>query len=426
MGNCVSSKQRVLEQPQWDANSSSTKLGGSSGKSDGGYSEGYSPPTHATSRAGPPPPRHLPKPPPGRNCFSLDLQRPPPPPHARASQDGRPGVGYSCEPCSSGAADVPRCTVGAADVAALLREVHVGSRTGQCGRSPLYTGVWRQRRVSIMVSEHLVSTDDDVRRLQAQAAAAANSPALEHPNLVQVLASAVQVSLAEGADACGDGGGGEEWPRRVVDVWAVMEHCKQGSLEAAIGHDCLKQWPARDAPPNLRHILLTARDIASALAHLHRHGMVQGQLDSSCVHLGGAVGGDPRCFQAKVSTACHFCFDRDPFGSDTLAWEAMPACAPEVLMNGERHSPATNAWSFGVILWEMLTGTLASNKICFSQMMRTMLAKRDMLPPLPASCPRELQALVSACLGPDPVARPSFPAILAQLEALQAGLVAAQ
>ena len=189
----------------------------------------------------------------------------------------------------------------------------------------------------------------------------------------------------------------------------------------------------------------------------------------------------------QVSTACHFCFDRDPFGSDTLAWEAMPACAPEVLMNGERHSPATNAWSFGVILWEvrgtggggggglrmgsrclklavhsmcpqqhqpddlagplareriavdallpllvprlslqMLTGTLASNKICFSQMMRTMLAKRDMLPPLPASCPRELQALVSACLGPDPVARPSFPAILAQLEALQAGLVAAQ
>ena len=71
-----------------------------------------------------------------------------------------------------------------------------------------------------------------------------------------------------------------------------------GSLQDAIKRGQLVQAPG--SPLHMRDVLLTARDVAAALAHMHSHGVVHGTLDTSSVMLASARGANPRPFTAKV------------------------------------------------------------------------------------------------------------------------------
>ncbi|KAL6064370.1 Serine/threonine-protein kinase STY46 [Balamuthia mandrillaris] len=96
----------------------------------------------------------------------------------------------------------------------------------------------------------------------------------------------------------------------------------------------------------------------------------------------------------------------------TLNW--LP---PEVL-NAEQRSKEADVWSFGMVLWELLSEQVPFQDM--SQLEIILAIMENKMPSFPTDdCPPEYAELIRDCWQPQPEERPSFQEILTRLEALQ-------
>jgi serine/threonine protein kinase len=211
----------------------------------------------------------------------------------------------------------------------------------------------------------LLAPDADRERFEREARAVA---ALAHPNIVELFDF-----------------GEQERP------YMVFEHLEGGSLEEQL---------TERAAFSEDEVLRIASDVAAGLAHAHERGVVHRDLKPGNI-LFGAEG------RLKIAD---FGIARVQ-GTDTLtdAGTVLGTAAyisPEQV-RGEETTPATDVYSFGVILYRLLAGRLP-----FEAESPTELATlhRDAEPP-PLVRGR-LAPLVMAALAKDPVQRPSDGAAL--------------
>jgi serine/threonine protein kinase len=174
----------------------------------------------------------------------------------------------------------------------------------------------------------------------------------------------------------------------------VTEFMEGGSLQAAIQHNRVSWW---------RNGKRIALDIARALAYLHSKRLVHLDVKSSNVLLsrdGTAKLGDlgmARLLADQYVTGC----------VGTLAWSS-----PEMLL-GQKCSQKADVFSFGVCLWEIVTGELPVR----GQM-------RD--PQVPEECPQEVDDLINRCIQPNPAERPTARELVQLLEGIPGGHHAGQ
>lgn len=93
----------------------------------------------------------------------------------------------------------------------------------------------------------------------------------------------------------------------------------------------------------------------------------------------------------------------------TYAW-----MAPEVIKNST-FSKASDVWSYGVLLWELLTGETPYKGIDTLAVAYGVAVNKLTLP-IPSTCPREWRMLMEACWASDPHRRPGFDEILQALD----------
>lgn len=93
----------------------------------------------------------------------------------------------------------------------------------------------------------------------------------------------------------------------------------------------------------------------------------------------------------------------------TVAW-----MAPEVIRN-EPCSEKVDVWSFGVVLWELLTREIPYKNVDSSAIIWG-VGNGSMFLPIPTTCPIEIQLLIKQCWDSKPKNRPSFKIMLAQLD----------
>ncbi|KAL4428402.1 hypothetical protein ABPG75_002491 [Micractinium tetrahymenae] len=141
-----------------------------------------------------------------------------------------------------------------------------------------------------------------------------------------------------------------------------------------------------------------ALHLARALAYLHSLGIVHMDVKSSNELLtgrGGAKLGDVGLSRSLEGThlSAVTCVG-------TFAW-----AAPEVLLGGHDCGRPADIYSFGVVLWELVTG---------ERPVRGQLR----LPRAPEECPQEVHDLMLRCLGTDPQARPTASQLVLHLEAM--------
>ncbi|PAA70222.1 hypothetical protein BOX15_Mlig034048g1, partial [Macrostomum lignano] len=162
-------------------------------------------------------------------------------------------------------------------------------------------------------------------------------------------------------------------------------------------------------PLDFTGILAWAKQIASGMQYLHEEApvsIIHRDLKSKNVVISSSR-------QCKI---CDFGSSKTVVVSDNHATLAgTPAWMAVELMLAER--PATkhcDSWSYGVVLWELLTREVPFRGLEPMQIMYVVVQDGKRLP-IPASCPTELASLMSSCWAAEPFDRPTCGEILKQL-----------
>ncbi|XP_055909295.1 mitogen-activated protein kinase kinase kinase-like isoform X3 [Eupeodes corollae] len=186
----------------------------------------------------------------------------------------------------------------------------------------------------------------------------------------------------------------------------VMEYARGGSLNRILA--------GRKIPP---HVLVNwAIQIACGMNYLHNEAplsIIHRDLKSSNVLIFEAIEGDN--LENKTLKITDFGLARELYNTTrmsaagTYAW--MP---PEVIIRGI-YSKSSDVWSYGVLLWELITGE-TPYKGFDSLSVAYGVAVNTLALPIPKTCPEAWGKLMKSCWENDPHKRPGFKDILMKLE----------
>ncbi|XP_061893553.1 mitogen-activated protein kinase kinase kinase 12-like isoform X2 [Entelurus aequoreus] len=184
----------------------------------------------------------------------------------------------------------------------------------------------------------------------------------------------------------------------------LMEYCAQGQL-----YEVLRA--GRKITPSL--LMDWAMAVAGGMNYLHLHKIIHRDLKSPNILITYDDGvkisdfGTSKELSDK-STKMSF--------AGTVAW-----MAPEVIRN-EPVSEKVDIWSFGVVLWEMLTGEVPYKDVDSSAIIWG-VGNNSLQLPVPDSCPDSFKLLLRQSWNCKPRNRPSFRQILLHLDIASADIL---
>ncbi|XP_051120549.1 uncharacterized protein LOC127244179 [Andrographis paniculata] len=201
-----------------------------------------------------------------------------------------------------------------------------------------------------------------------------------------------------------DGGGGT--------LATVTEFMANGSLRTALIR--------KDKSLDYGKKLIIAMDAAFGMEYLHSKNIVHFDLkcDNLLVNLI-----DPQRPVCKVGDFGLSKIKRNTLVSGGVRG-TLPWMAPE-LLNGSatRVSEKVDVYSFGIVLWELLTGQEPyANMHCGAIIGG--IVKNTLRPPIPEWCDPKWRKLMEQCWSADPEARPSFTEIAKKLRSMSSALEA--
>ncbi|KAL4452702.1 hypothetical protein ABPG75_008364 [Micractinium tetrahymenae] len=141
-----------------------------------------------------------------------------------------------------------------------------------------------------------------------------------------------------------------------------------------------------------------AYDVAKALNFLHARGIVHLDVKSSNILL--TASGAAKLGDVGLARMLHSTYLSELPLVGTFAW-----VAPEVLMGGQCCTSAVDLYSFGVVLWELITGEKPTRG-------------RLRAPRVPEECPQEVADLMMECMRLDPSQRPTAQQVMQRLRGM--------
>ncbi|XP_061221655.1 mitogen-activated protein kinase kinase kinase 21 isoform X2 [Neopsephotus bourkii] len=273
---------------------------------------------------------------------------------------------------------------------------------GVGGFGKVYRATWRGREVAVKAArqdpdEDITATAESVRQ------EAKLFSMLRHPNIIALHG----VCLRE------------------PNLCLVMEFARGGSLNRALAAAAAPGAGAARGglriPP---HILVNwAVQIARGMLYLHDQAIVpilHRDLKSSNILLLEKMEHDDIC--NKTLKITDFGLAREwhrttkMSAAGTYAW-----MAPEVIKSS-MFSKGSDIWSYGVLLWELLTGEVPYRGIDGLAVAYGVAVNKLTLP-IPSTCPEPFAKLMKECWEQDPHIRPSFALILEQLTAIEGAVM---
>ncbi|HEY4581239.1 MAG TPA: serine/threonine-protein kinase, partial [Candidatus Acidoferrales bacterium] len=162
--------------------------------------------------------------------------------------------------------------------------------------------------------------------------------------------------------------------------------------------------------------------IADALEHAHRRGVVHRDLKSANVMITPESRVKVLDFGLAVRTTgplADVTRSSDSLAKSGMVAGTLPYLAPEVL-RGAQADARSDIWSLGIILCETATGQLPFHGGTGYELSSSIL--RDSLPPMPAHLPPHLAVVIQHCLMKDPAQRyQNAGEVRAALETIQPG-----
>lgn len=169
-------------------------------------------------------------------------------------------------------------------------------------------------------------------------------------------------------------------------------------------------------PLGPREATRLGENVASAVAYLHSSKLVHRDLKSPNVLLDAA---------RRSAKVCDFSLakwkERTMLSTAHGGQAGTPAyMAPEIFTAGSV-SESCDAFSFGVVLWEMLSGEIPWKSAHTPLQIVYAVGVQKLRLPLPSDCPPPLAELIRECWAEAPSQRPPFSAIVERLRDLLPG-----
>uniref|UniRef100_A0A8C6Q5H5 Mitogen-activated protein kinase kinase kinase n=1 Tax=Nothobranchius furzeri TaxID=105023 RepID=A0A8C6Q5H5_NOTFU len=184
----------------------------------------------------------------------------------------------------------------------------------------------------------------------------------------------------------------------------LMEYCAQGQL-----YEVLRV--GRKITPSL--LVDWSMGIAGGMNYLHLHKIIHRDLKSPNM----LITHDDMVKISDFGTSKELSDKSTKMSfAGTVAW-----MAPEVIRN-EPVSEKVDIWSFGVVLWEMLTGEIPYKDVDSSAIIWG-VGNNSLQLPVPESCPDGFKVLLRQCWNCKPRNRPSFRQILLHLDIASADVL---
>uniref|UniRef100_A0A672SFC2 Mitogen-activated protein kinase kinase kinase n=1 Tax=Sinocyclocheilus grahami TaxID=75366 RepID=A0A672SFC2_SINGR len=265
-------------------------------------------------------------------------------------------------------------------------ELALEEMIGVGGFGKVYRAIWKGKEVAVKAARR--DPDEDVSKtLESVRQEAKLFAMLRHPNIMGLLGVCLQEP----------------------NLCLVMEYARGGPLNRALA--------GKRIPP---HTLVDwAVQIARAMLYLHCQAIVpviHRDLKSSNILILEHVENDD--LSNKTLKVTDFGLAREwhrttkMSAAGTYAW-----MAPEVIRSST-FSKGSDVWSYGVLLWELLTREVPFRGID-GLAVAYGVAMNKLSLPIPSTCPEPFSRLMEDCWNVDPHARPPFTSILDQLTAIE-------
>lgn len=224
----------------------------------------------------------------------------------------------------------------------------------------IYQGTWQDQPVTIKCFDH-IATEAERAQLTREA---------------QVMSRLHHETITHFYGACLD-------QERPCLLTSVLEN---GTLETAL------------SSLSLAERLMMAKDLARGLAYLHAQSIIHGDIHPK--HIGVNQHNEAKWTDFGLAKVRAAGIATLPRVSLEAAWQA-----PESWQNRAELSPASDVYSFGMLLWTLVTGKFPYAEVSASNIIR--LVKRGERETIPREVPKECRYLIEACWAEDVLKRPT-------------------
>ncbi|KAG5234126.1 hypothetical protein OIU77_000528 [Salix suchowensis] len=265
-----------------------------------------------------------------------------------------------------------------------MSQLFIGNKFASGRHSRIYRGVYKQIDVAIK----LISQPEEDENLATMLENHFTSEValllrLRHPNIITFVA------------AC----------KKPPVFCIITEYLAGGSLRKF-----LHQQEPHSVPLNL--VLKLALDIAHGMQYLHSQGILHRDLKSENLLLGEDM--SVKVADFGISCLESHCGSARGF-TGTYRW-----MAPEMIKE-KQHTKKVDVYSFGIVLWELLTAMTPFDNMTPEQAAFA-VCQKNARPPLPPKCPLAFSHLINRCWSSNPDKRPHFDQIVAILESYSESL----
>ncbi|WIA11806.1 hypothetical protein OEZ85_011898 [Tetradesmus obliquus] len=338
---------------------------------------------------------------------------------------------------------------------ALLRDLKIGPLLGRGSYGRVYKGRWKAVTVAVKIIEHSEgspgSASSGGKRISARREMLV-ATSISHPNVVQTYhistmtvarrnalaaawlkegaasssnatSSAAHLAAAHAASAddinasssSNSSDGSDDEAADNEETWMVLEFCDKGSLQRALLQGRFKRRDSQQ--PDMIGVYKALLDTASGLDYLHSIGVVHGDLKTCNVLLKGSAR-DARGFSCKIADfGLSRVLEMDATHISTRTYGTIVYMPSELLLSG-RMTTATDVYSFGLMMWELLTSQPIYEEGMSIGQMFYMIAYQNWRPTVPANCPPGYAEIMTACWHQDPEQRPKVQQLLRSLQKL--------
>ncbi|KAM3362321.1 serine/threonine/tyrosine-protein kinase HT1 [Capsicum galapagoense] len=267
-----------------------------------------------------------------------------------------------------------------------LSKLFLGLRFAHGAHSQLYHGKYKDEAVAVKIIR--LPDDDEIgalaTRLENQFTREVTLLSrLHHPNVIKFIGACKQPPV----------------------FCVVTEYLSEGSLRAYL-HKLERKSLALDK------LIALAMDIARGMEYIHSQGIIHRDLKPENI----LIDEDFHLKIADFGIACEEAYC-DLLADDPGTYRWM---APEMIKR-KSYGRKVDVYGFGLILWEMVAGTIPYEDMTPVQAAFAVVNK-NMRPPIHGDCPPAMRALIELCWALQPEKRPEFWQIVKVLEQFESSV----